>query len=140
MGCRPISLTALVCSLAQNGKAAPRDFPSQEDVLEYLNDYANTYKIHPHVRSNSEVQQIKQSSGKWTVEWINNGALQKESYDSVVICSGFFLKPIYLKFLALKPSQGRCCIPRTIKILIHLSEDPSLSLAMLSAGMKSLQI
>jgi len=73
-------------------KSNAPDFPTQEELYEYLCEYANTFKIHPHVRLNSEVQRIQRCENKWKIEWINQGSNLTQTFDYVIVCTGIFSK------------------------------------------------
>ena len=88
-------------------KDSAQDFPNQGDVYDYLCDYADTFKIHPHVRLNSEVQRIERADSKWSVEWLDEDRqVQSKMFDHVIVCSGFFAKAFIPKIPGLDTFEG----------------------------------
>ena len=71
-------------------KEGIQDFPTQQEVHEYLISYADHFKIHPHVRLNTEVKKIQKNNSQWTVEWLNKEGSTVSTFDYVVVCSGIF--------------------------------------------------
>ncbi|PIK41017.1 hypothetical protein BSL78_22143, partial [Apostichopus japonicus] len=68
------------------------------DVLKYYRAYADHFDIRRHIRFNTEVTKVKQSkdhemSGKWIVTSKGvDGTILEETYDAVMLCTGFFAK------------------------------------------------
>jgi dimethylaniline monooxygenase (N-oxide forming) len=81
-------------------KPTARDFPYQNEVREYLCDYAKEFKVNDHIRFNSEVIKVEQSNNQWVVEWIDKGKKDSQLFDNIIVCSGIFSKA----FIPLIPS------------------------------------
>jgi dimethylaniline monooxygenase (N-oxide forming) len=73
-------------------KDSVEPFPNQSEVYEYLSSYADAFKIHPHVRLNSEVKKVEKAGEQWQVEWVSNGQTASGNFDYLVVCSGVFSK------------------------------------------------
>lgn len=84
-----------------------QDFPNQEEVNEYLDAYAGTFKIPPYIQFNSEVQRISMAEDKWRVEWLNDKNPQAETFDHVLVCTGIFSKPFIPQIPGMEAFQGK---------------------------------
>lgn len=82
------------------------DFPSHKEYYEYQQDYAKTFKIHPHVRLNSEVQKVFPSKEKWVVQWKKDGKEDSEAFDHVIVCSGIFSQAFTPEIPGLETFKG----------------------------------
>lgn len=82
------------------------DFPFPEDwapylthqqVLQYLHMYADHFNLRKHIQFHHEVTQIEKAwdydvTGKWLVHVESDGLQKEETFDYVIICTGFFSK------------------------------------------------
>jgi cation diffusion facilitator CzcD-associated flavoprotein CzcO len=65
------------------------DFPSHRQLLAYFTDYARAFRLSPHIRLGSHVEQCALAGdGRWTVRVTANGETRAEIFDSVLVCSG----------------------------------------------------
>ena len=97
-------------------KANTDYFPNQQDVYNYLNDYATHFQLHRYVRLNSEVIQVKSSQKKWLVSWVEAGKKQQEKFDFVIVASGMFSKPYLPKLKGISEFKGKIIHSRDYKI------------------------
>src|SRR6267142_2825063 len=68
------------------------DFPSAQQMLEYLNSYAEAFKLRPHIQFSTKVVMCRPTSNRdkiadphWEVELANG---EKRIYKGVIVCSG----------------------------------------------------
>ncbi|GER28026.1 flavin-containing monooxygenase-related family protein [Striga asiatica] len=74
----------------------PRRFPGHGEVLEYLRDFADEFRLGELVRFGNEVSHVGLAEGrKWSVRSkIGNGEHgYDEVYDAVVVCNGHYTEP-----------------------------------------------
>jgi dimethylaniline monooxygenase (N-oxide forming) len=65
------------------------DFPSHEQLLAYLESYADEFKLREHVQLKSRVESVARRGGSWQVEVEGPGKRREtRSFDAVVVCSG----------------------------------------------------
>lgn len=69
-----------------------QDFPTRDEMYDYICSYAETFKINPCVRLNSEVLKIERKKEKWVIEWFHDDQQFGASFDHVIVCSGIFSK------------------------------------------------
>ncbi|XP_023734510.1 flavin-containing monooxygenase FMO GS-OX5 [Lactuca sativa] len=72
----------------------PRMFPGHEEVLKFLQDFANEFGITEVIRFNSEVVRVESLDSDFVVEWrtMEVGSVA-EVFDAVVVCSGHHTEP-----------------------------------------------
>ena len=62
------------------------DFPSAQQMLEYLNSYAKFFNLRPQIQFGTKVVMCRrESNGSWEVELANG---EKRIYKGVIVCSG----------------------------------------------------
>ncbi|XP_015882028.3 flavin-containing monooxygenase FMO GS-OX5 isoform X1 [Ziziphus jujuba] len=71
----------------------PRAFPSHEEVLRFLDKFADDFGLIELVRFNSEVvrvERVEEKENEWSVEWRTRGSdsVSREVFDAVVVCTG----------------------------------------------------
>lgn len=72
------------------------DFPTAEQVLEYLQDYSRHFGLDQRIRLNSRIMSLHRSSGKWVLdilETYGSGLRRLETFDKVVVATGSFGAP-----------------------------------------------
>jgi cation diffusion facilitator CzcD-associated flavoprotein CzcO len=70
-------------------------FPSHRQLLAYFTEYARAFRLGPHIRLGSRVEQcVLGSDDRWTVRVIANGETRTETFDSVLVCSGHHREPL----------------------------------------------
>lgn len=73
-------------------------YPSQADVLKYLDSYANRFDIKKHIKLNHLVIRILPIEGdKWEVIVKNlpNDIFETLTFDAIFVCNGHFASPRY---------------------------------------------
>ncbi|KAI3745004.1 hypothetical protein L1987_58104 [Smallanthus sonchifolius] len=72
----------------------PRMFPGHEEVLKFLQDFANEFGVSEVIRFNSEVVRVDSRDGGFVVEWrtMEVGSAE-EVFDAVVVCNGHHTEP-----------------------------------------------
>lgn len=87
------------------------DFPSRDEVYRYLIDYADHYKISPHIRYNTQVTRVEKVSNRWQISSTHN-TTHTDLVDIVMIASG----ELWDANLPASISKQECDIPyRTAK-------------------------
>ncbi|KAJ0669143.1 putative flavin monooxygenase, FAD/NAD(P)-binding domain superfamily [Helianthus annuus] len=72
----------------------PRLFPGHEEVLKFVQDFANEFGVSEVIRFNSEVVRVESQGGGFVVEWrTTEGGLVEEGFDAVVVCNGHHTEP-----------------------------------------------
>jgi cation diffusion facilitator CzcD-associated flavoprotein CzcO len=70
------------------------DFPSHRQLLAYFTDYARAFRLEPHIRLGSHVEQCTlDSDGRWTVRVSADGGTRAETFDALLVCSGHHREP-----------------------------------------------
>src|SRR5262249_26623989 len=65
------------------------DFPSHRQLLAYFTEYTRSFRLEPHIRLGSYVEQCTlDGDGRWTVRVIANGETTTETFDGLLVCSG----------------------------------------------------
>lgn len=86
-------------------KEGSQDFPTQEEVYHYLVDYADHFKINPHLALSTEVKKVQQKE-KWTIEYVQDGISQSQEFDYVIVCSGIFSKAFIPEIPGIEKFKG----------------------------------
>lgn len=81
-------------SLDDKSYGDQRTFPGHEEVLKFLQDFANEFRVTEVIRFNSEVVRVDSSDGGFVVEWktMEVGSTE-EVFDAVVVCNGHHTEP-----------------------------------------------
>jgi cation diffusion facilitator CzcD-associated flavoprotein CzcO len=62
------------------------DFPSRQQMLDYLRDYANKFQLVPHIQFNTKVvMAVPLADGSWELE-LESG--EKRIYKGLIVCNG----------------------------------------------------
>lgn len=69
------------------------EFPTQQEMYEYLHNYAKKYELRGYIKFNCTVQLIQQNVNKWLITADN----VSEEFEFVIIASGIFSTP-YMPF------------------------------------------
>ncbi|XP_027155891.1 flavin-containing monooxygenase FMO GS-OX5-like [Coffea eugenioides] len=71
------------------------DFPGHEEVLQFLNNFAEDFGLVELIRLNTEVVRVEQENDdQWVVESRSNGGLiSEEPFEAVVVCNGHNTQP-----------------------------------------------
>ena len=83
-------------------------FPTREQLLAYLNQYADHFDLRTYVRLNSVVKRISPTQdGRWTVVCEQEGLPAiVETFDAVVVASGFYPVPFQPELPGLDRFEG----------------------------------
>ncbi|KAL8119224.1 hypothetical protein AgCh_016660 [Apium graveolens] len=65
-----------------------RIFPSHEEVLKFLNDFALHFGVSELIRLSTEVVRVEARNDEWIVESRNGEQTQEEVFNAVVVCNG----------------------------------------------------
>uniref|UniRef100_A0A1D1YVJ6 Flavin-containing monooxygenase n=1 Tax=Anthurium amnicola TaxID=1678845 RepID=A0A1D1YVJ6_9ARAE len=77
----------------------PRAFPSHEEVLAFLEDFAWVSGLGESIRLGAEVVRVAPpppgAEGVWVVEWreVASGSVAAEAFEAVVVCTGHHTQP-----------------------------------------------
>jgi cation diffusion facilitator CzcD-associated flavoprotein CzcO len=62
------------------------DFPSRQQMLDYLRDYAEKFRLRPHIQFNTKVvMALPLPDRRWELEWENG---EKRIYKGLIVCNG----------------------------------------------------
>lgn len=90
----------------------PRTFPSHEEVLAFLDRFAQDSGLGDSVRLGAEVLRVAQPGpeGAWLVEWrdIASGSVATETFEAVVVCTGHTTQPRVPDVPGIMPSNQPC--------------------------------
>jgi dimethylaniline monooxygenase (N-oxide forming) len=83
-------------------------YPSQTDMLSYLERYAETMGLTPHLRLSTSVELVEQASGGgWLVRARHGGEVSSEIFGRAVIATGYCRAPDVPKIAGLEGFAGR---------------------------------
>lgn len=68
-------------------------WPSGEQVYEYLLAYAKSFGVYENIRFNHEITSLTRNDDSWLVQYTIGNNTKIECYDFVIVCSGVFHKP-----------------------------------------------
>ncbi|XP_078165674.1 flavin-containing monooxygenase FMO GS-OX-like 2 isoform X2 [Carex rostrata] len=94
------------------GGGDARRFPGHEEVLRYLENFAEEFGLLELIRFGTEVERVEREvDGKrWIVksgEMGNNGDKKREVYDGVVVCNGHFTEPRIAEISGIEAWPGK---------------------------------
>ncbi|CAO2819827.1 unnamed protein product [Amaranthus hypochondriacus] len=89
-----------------------RRFPGHEEVLRYLEDFANEFRLQELIRYQTEVCHVGlETKGKWKVKsrsYLGNDDSEfDETYDAVVVCNGHYAEPRIAEIPGIEHWPGR---------------------------------
>lgn len=80
--------------LSKRESGDPRTFPGHEEVLRFLEEFADEFGIHELTRFETEVVKVERKGGKdWVVESRGGDSVSREVFEAVVVCSGHYVEP-----------------------------------------------
>jgi dimethylaniline monooxygenase (N-oxide forming) len=94
------------------------DFPSGEQVQQYLESYAETFDIRRHIQTNTRVVEVVRNGDdtKWIVRLLQDGQDKKSmEFDKVAVCIGAWIYPKLPKFEGQDLFQGKIIHSREFK-------------------------
>ncbi|HLO89366.1 MAG TPA: NAD(P)-binding domain-containing protein [Nostocaceae cyanobacterium] len=68
------------------------DFPHNNEVLKYLNEYIDHFKIRDCIRLNTTVEKVKYQDNLWYVTVKSVNGVETHEFDAIAVCSGVFSK------------------------------------------------
>lgn len=69
------------------------DFPTGNQIWQYMEGYCDHFGLRPHIRLNAEVKTFKRIQGKWAVDFVHQGSAHTEHFEKLLLCSGSFVTP-----------------------------------------------
>ena len=69
------------------------DFPTVEQIYEYLNAYAEHFKLHPHIQYDAEVVELHPNETRWELCWKRGGESHTDQFDHVIVATTKFSMP-----------------------------------------------
>lgn len=97
-----------------------QSYPSHEVVWNYLDSFAEKFKIKEHIKYHHLVEKVRSvSNDKWeiTIKDLPNNQSIISTYDAVFVCIGVSSSPLIPKFDGIEKFNGR-------KIHSHDYRDP----------------
>jgi len=85
------------------------DYPSNQQVYEYVESYAEHFNLLPHIRFNCQLARMQQRKPSgWFVVYLNldSGYFEEISVDFVVVCSGLNSLPYIPNYPGSKQFKG----------------------------------
>ncbi|KAL7083330.1 hypothetical protein ACP275_14G154600 [Erythranthe tilingii] len=85
-------------------------FPSHEEVLDFLNEFASEFRLVELIRFETEVVRVERvdlRSDQWVVESKTNELSSNEIFDAVVVCSGHHTQPRVADFPGMEKWPGK---------------------------------
>jgi dimethylaniline monooxygenase (N-oxide forming) len=73
------------------------DYPTCDQLYDYLQDYADAFKLRDHIRLNTSVNTIRRVGGRWELELqtVGNKDVYTEIFDRILVATGSFQTPKY---------------------------------------------
>ncbi|XP_063937644.1 flavin-containing monooxygenase FMO GS-OX-like 2 isoform X3 [Daucus carota subsp. sativus] len=84
-----------------------RAFPSHEEVLRFLNDFAEQFGLVELTRLNTEVVRVELKEDEWVVESRMGELTREEAFDAVVVCVGHHTEPRVANFPGIEKWPGK---------------------------------
>ncbi|QMT59102.1 NAD(P)/FAD-dependent oxidoreductase [Legionella sp. PC997] len=82
------------------------DFPTTQEVYDYLSNYTKHFNLLPYIRFGCRVIEVLEQDGKWLIRWQENKTtLKEELFDSLIIATSKFTNPYIPKFKGLDQLQ-----------------------------------
>jgi dimethylaniline monooxygenase (N-oxide forming) len=91
------------------------DFPTRDEVYEYLCDFVKTNELEKYLRLNTEIKQIYKFEDRWKVTWVTAGKKDERAFDFVIIASGFFSKAAPFSISGIENFNGRIMHSKSYK-------------------------
>jgi len=91
----------------------PTNFPRHEEVLKFLNDFANDFGLTELIRFDTEVIRVERvNSGDDDDEWVVEsrtieGSGDQEEFQAVVVCTGHYTEPIVANLPGIEKWPGK---------------------------------
>ncbi|GAA0143889.1 oxygenase [Lithospermum erythrorhizon] len=125
-------------AIRENGDS--RNFPKHEEVLWFLEKFAEEFRLIGLMRFETEVVRVEQvggggdaMGGEWVVESRNGGSLKEEVFEAVVVCNGHFSQPRIAKLQGGEKWPGKQIhsrnyrVPETFRdeVVVMIGSGPS---------------
>lgn len=68
-------------------------FPSVNEVATYLETYSRRFRLDQHIRFGHRVTAIEETESGWVIHWQNGGGDGRQTFDRIIVASGFFTTP-----------------------------------------------
>ena len=69
------------------------EFPHHTEVLKYLNDYIENFKLRDCIQLNTSVEKITRKDNYWEVITLSREGQFIHSFDAIAVCSGLYYEP-----------------------------------------------
>ena len=66
------------------------DYPSQQELLQYFNDYVDHFQIRPYIQFNSRVSRASLTKNQWTITLEDQ---REDHFDLLIVCNGHHWDP-----------------------------------------------
>ncbi|HET7034123.1 MAG TPA: NAD(P)-binding domain-containing protein [Thermomicrobiaceae bacterium] len=84
------------------------DFPGQADMLRYLHDYTDHFRLRGHICLGTQVESARPlGDGRWSVRWSRGETSGIDSFDAVLVCTGLHHQPLIPPFPGVERFAGR---------------------------------
>ncbi|XP_066995496.2 senecionine N-oxygenase [Anabrus simplex] len=89
-------------------KEEDRSYIPAEDILQFLNDYADHFKLRKYIQFFQRVRSVVPVSNQWdvTVEDVRTKETRTMRFDAVMVCNGHYWKPRVPQLLGADDFQG----------------------------------
>lgn len=81
-------------------------FPRREDMLAYLEAYADQFDLPRHVRAKTRVERVRREEGAWRIDWRSPSEAGSEVFDAVVIATGAEATPAIPRIAGIERFTG----------------------------------
>jgi hypothetical protein len=82
-------------------------YPSASTVLAYLQSYASSHNLYPHIRLNATVESAVRAEGKWHVTFSSpSGSSTLQDIDSLIVANGHYSEPFIPSVPGLEDWKG----------------------------------
>lgn len=83
------------------------DFPTWRQMWQYLEGYADKFKLREHLRLNCKVEKVSRAGKKWRVDVKpKDGEVFSEEFDKVIMATGTFHTPKYAELSGIENFAG----------------------------------
>jgi dimethylaniline monooxygenase (N-oxide forming) len=83
------------------------EFPHHTEVLEYLNNYVDRFKLRDSIRLNTTVEKVRWKGNCWEVTTCSPSGRVTENFDAIAICCGIYHEPKLPDFPGQEKFKGK---------------------------------